>query len=77
MYAAAARAQLRPEPGTPGASGLGNFATLQANEKQKSETQRPDSREQDKYGIEVEESLKRDMREDDDGEEVVPQAHLP
>ena len=29
MYAAAASAQLRPEPGTPGAEALGYFATLE------------------------------------------------
>ena len=31
MYAAAASAQLRPEPGTPGAEALGYFATLDGN----------------------------------------------
>ena len=28
MYAAAPRAQFLPDPGTPGAAGLGNLATL-------------------------------------------------
>ena len=31
MYATAPRTQLRPEPGTPGESGLGTFATLWIN----------------------------------------------
>ena len=31
MYAAAPRAQFLPDPGTPGAKGLGNLATLRGH----------------------------------------------
>ncbi len=71
MYATAPKTQLRPEPGTPGESGFGNFATLQINsvqQKHNRKTLQANSLEQDVGGIEIEERLKRYMCENQDGE---------
>ena len=73
MYATAPKTQLRPEPGTPGESGFGNSATLRincsANETQRYHRPvRPDSLNQDVYGIEIEESLEGNVYENEDRE---------
>ena len=71
---------MRPEPGTPGASGLGNFATLNGSyvvNQSKGECPVSNSRKQDECSVEVEKGLKRDMRKDEQREQIIPQAHLP
>ena len=78
MYAAAPRAQLRPDPGTPGASGLGNFATLCAVRRGRKKTERNEhSRKQDKYSVEVEERLQWNVAKDEKREQIVRETHLP
>lgn len=60
MYAVAARAQFLPEPGTPGAWGLGNFETLGSHNQHLlkfSFTGEVDSLNQYEHGIEVKKCL--------------------
>lgn len=73
MYAAAPRAQFLPEPGTPGAEGLGDLAILR-NDKMRL---RLLILEQDinilqhyKYSIEVEECLQRNVVESHERKQV-------
>ena len=70
MYAAIARAQFLPEPGTPGASGFGYLATLTtyvSDGQGKAGDRR--SLIDNEHGVEVQERLERDVQEDEDVEE--------
>ena len=67
MYPAAPSAQLRPEPGTPGAEGLGYFATLEKDVSKGWSTRNKNfSQQQYEYSIEVKERLQSEMKKDED-----------
>ena len=70
MYAAIARAQFLPEPGTPGASGFGYLATLTTSVSD-GQGKVGDRRSliDNEHGVEVQERLERDVQEDEDMEE--------
>lgn len=67
MYATAPKTQLRPEPGTPGASGFGNLATLHARQYNAPYHTKRNSLDQNKYGVEIKKRLYRDMGKDKQG----------
>ena len=75
------RTHLRLEPGTPGASGLGNFATLrngqtqsQQNTTRHNASRREYSLDEDVNSVEVEERLKGYVRQNEDGKQVKMEA---
>jgi hypothetical protein len=74
MYATAPMTQLRPEPGTPGESGFGDFATLRINSGQQTQPRikcrRPDSLDQYVDSVEVEERLERHLCKNEDREYI-------
>ena len=73
MYATAPKTQLRPEPGTPGASGFGNLATLEIETVSTNAAKAAirevemNSLDHDVHSIEVEKGLERHVGEHDEG----------
>jgi hypothetical protein len=70
MYATAPKTQSRPQPGTPGASGFENLATLRIISVQQTQPdtkrKRPDSLDRHVYGMEIEKRLETHVGESDE-----------